>query len=380
MLRGRELSWACRLGVMTGVWMCSSVPPASACGGGGVASASGVVMGSQRIIMSVRAGGTTDMIAQVTVPQTTADYGVLIPVPSEPTLDKRPISSAELNALDNNTAPRIETSSETSSGTGCGCGSVTAGAPKGGVIVSDPVNIGPVVAVSLTGDNADAVGAWLQEHGFLLPSSDAETLARYVSAGSYFIAIRRSESAARGGPSSVGLHYTLQGDHRKLSLGFTKIGAPSILAFTLFIAAPQAIGPSAPFAAMTLNDLDAALLRSDDYKGSVQVAVSSHDSKAFVLEGTTSQSNVANYAPGIAQFMDDGAVITRATTVVGRAQLSDDVVFATPFSGNIPNRRQASLSPLQAHYASIGSLGILFVAHALRRHVRRRQVAPAHFP
>jgi hypothetical protein len=234
------------------------------------------------------------------------------------------------------------------------------------------VNIGPVVAVSLTGDNADAVGAWMTEHGFLLPSADAETLARYVSAGSYFIAVRRSESAASGGPTSVGIHYTLQGDHRKLSLGFTKIGAPPMLAFTLFIAAPQAIGPSAPFAAITLDDLDATLLRNSDYKGSVQVAVSSHDSKAFVLEGTTSKSDLPPTVSGITQFMDDGAVITRATTVMASSQLSDDVVFATPFKGNIPNRRMASLSPLRAHYASIGLLGISLAAHALRRRLRRR--------
>jgi Uncharacterized protein conserved in bacteria (DUF2330) len=366
-------NWACRLAVMSGVWMCSSVPAASACGGGGVASSSGVVMGSQRIIMSVRAGGTTDMIAQVTVPQTTADYGVLIPVPSEPTLDKRPVSSAELDALDRDTAPRIEIDSGSSSGSGCGClAAGSAGDTKGGVTVSDSVNIGPLVAVSLTGDNADAVGAWLTEHGFLLPSSDAETLARYVSAGSYFIAIRRSESAASGGPSSVGVHYTLQGDHRKLSLGFTKIGAPPVLAFTLFIAAPQAIGPSAPFAALTLNDLDASMLQSNAYKDTVRVAVGLRDAKAFVLEGTTLKSSVAQYAPSIAQFMDDGAVITRATTVVARSQLSDDVAFATPFSGNIPNHRSASLSALGARYASFGSLGIVLVAHALRRRVRRR--------
>jgi hypothetical protein len=335
-------------------------------------SSSGVVMGAQRVIMSVRAGGTTDMIVQVTVPWTTGDYGVLIPVPSEPTLDNQPVSSAELDALARATAPRIEIH-ESSSGMGCGCGEVTsAGAPRGGVFVSESVNIGPVVAVSLTGDNADAVRAWLTEHKFLLPSGDAETLTRYVSTGSYFIAIRRSETAATGGPTSVGIHYTLQGDHRKLSLGFTKIGAPTILGFTLFIAAPQATGPSAPFAALTLNDLDATRLRSDDYVGAVEAAVASRSSKAFVLEGTTLQSNVASYAPRIAQFMDDGAVITRATTVVGRAQLSDDVAFAAPFSGNIPNMRQVSLSPLRARYASLSALGILFVAHVLRRRGRRR--------
>src|SRR4051812_18915792 len=160
MRSGRQISWACGLGlaVMSSLWTCSSIPPASACGGGGITSASGVVMGSRRIIMSMRAGGTTDMIVQVTVPRTTADYGVLIPVPSEPTLDTQPVSSAEIDALARMTAPRIEIH-ESSSGGGCGCagGDDSAGAPRGGVLVNDPVNIGPVVAVSLTGDNADAV-------------------------------------------------------------------------------------------------------------------------------------------------------------------------------------------------------------------------------
>jgi hypothetical protein len=286
-------------------------------------------------------------------------------------LDTQPVSGAELDALAKATAPGIYI--HESSGIGCGCGDTgSAGASNRGVLVSDPVNIGPVAAVSLTGDNADAVRAWLTENKFLLPSGDAETLARYVSAGSYFIAIRRAESAATGGPSSVGIHYTLQGDHRKLSLGFTKIGAPQTLGFTVFIAAPQAMGPSAPFAAITLNDLNASQLQSSDYDGSVLAAVSSRGSKAFVLEGTTSKSNIANAAPGIAQFIDDGAVITRATTAVDRSQLSDDVVFATPFSGNIPSTRHVSLSPRRARYAGIGSLGFLFMAHALRRRTRQR--------
>ena len=337
-------------------------------------STSGDVMSSQRVIMSVRAGGTTDMIVQINVPQTTGDYGVLIPVPSEPTLDMQPVSSAEMNALDRITAPSIESSDDGSSGSGCGCFSATAaGAPsRSGVVTSDQVNIGPVVAVSLKSDDASTVSAWLTEHGFRLPNEDAETLASYVSAGSYFIAIRRSESAASGGPTSVGIHYTLQGAHRTLSLGFTKIGAGPTLAFTLFIAAKQAIGPSAPFAAITLDDLDASRLRSNDYKGAVQAAVSSRGSKAFVLEGTTPQYDIIGPAPSIAKFMDGGAVITRATTVIDRSQLADDVVFATPVSGTIPNGRQVSLSARQIRYASTGSLGILLALHALRRRGRRR--------
>ena len=67
--------------------------PALACGGGGVASKVGVTTNSQRIFMSVRAAGTTDIVAQITVPETTADYGVLIPVPDEPALDSKAVSA-----------------------------------------------------------------------------------------------------------------------------------------------------------------------------------------------------------------------------------------------------------------------------------------------
>ncbi|MET0593079.1 MAG: DUF2330 domain-containing protein [Polyangiaceae bacterium] len=359
---------------MGGVGLCSSIPSASACGGGGVASASGVVMGSQRIVMSVRANGTTDMVVQVTVPQTTADYGVLIPVPSEPTLDGRPVSSKELDSLDMNTVPYIDYPYDDSgSGIGCACaGGDAGGGGSRGVSVGSTVTIGPVVAVSLTGDNADAVSAWLTEHGFQLPSDDNETLASYVNAGNYFIAIRRSDSAARGGPTSVGVHYTLQGDHRKLSLGFTKIGAPRSLAFTVFVAAPQAVGPSAPFTAMTLNDLDSALLQKNDYTGAVGAAVAAHQSKAFVLESTTYRSSLFDVAPSLVEFMDPNSVITRATTVVDREHLSDDVLFATPFKEEIPRWRTVSIAPHRGRNASVGTLGVLLVAHALRRRSRRR--------
>jgi hypothetical protein len=333
-------------------------------------------MGSQRIVMSMRSNGTTDVIAQVNVPPTTDDYGVLIPVPSEPTLDSRPVSGFELNALDYNTAPHIDAPYPDSSGgmsCGCGGGDDSAEGSKGGIVVSDSVNIGPAVAVSLTGDNVDAVSAWLKDNGFLLPDSDSEILARYVSAGSYFIAIRRSEKAPPGGSSSIGIHYKLQGDHRKLSLGFAKLGAASSVAFTLFIAAPAATGPSAPFTALTLNDLDATRLKANDYKSAVETAVAAHDSKAFVLESAVARDDVVRFAPSISLYMDDNTIVTRATTVIARENLSDDAIFTTPFADPIPNSRQASLPFFRTRNASIGSFGILLVAHILRRRGRRRR-------
>jgi hypothetical protein len=68
--------------------------------------------------------------------------------------------------------------------------------------------------------------------------------------------------------------------------------------------------------------------------------------------------------------MDADAIITRATTLVQREQLNDDVVFATPFKGNVPSRRTVSLDAARVRYAGMGSLGLLVMAGALRRRSR----------
>ena len=333
---------------------------------------------AQRIFMSVRDSGTTDIVAQITVPETTADYGVLIPVPDEPTLDSEPVSAADMNLLDVLTAPVITSEAHDSGGSGCGCigtGATAGGDDDGtkrGVTVSSEETIGPVVAVSLTGESGDAVRAWLVDNGFSLPQTDAPTLDRYVGAGKYFIAIRRSDQALDGGPTSIGIHYSLTGDHRMLSLGFTRIGAAATLAITLYLAAPQTVGPSEPFKALTLSDLDATTLRRSDYPRAVQSAVAARASKAFVLESATPRSNIASSIPSLARLIDPNATLTRATTVVAREQINDDVVFATPFTGAVPSQRQVSLSLAApgVRYAGMGSLGLLLLAGALRRRSR----------
>jgi hypothetical protein len=347
---------------------------AGACGGGALVSERGVVVNAQRVILSTRSSGTTDIVAQIGVPSTTADYGVLIPVPSEPTLDAEPVSALELAALDDATAPQIqrEDASE-SSAPGCGCGAAGADSSKGGaapmrgVTASPPMQIGPVEAVSLKGESADAISAWLAENGFALPSEHEATLASYVGAGNYFIAIRRSETAASGAPSSIGIHYTLAGDHRKLSLAFARIGAANKVAFTVFVANQQATGPSAPFAALTLDSLDATLLRTGDYQGAVEAAVQSRGSKAFVLEGVAPRELISDQAPSIAKLVDAGAVVTRATTVVAREALTEDAIFASPVQGSVPTSRWASRNVFKSNYANLTPFGVLLLMGLRRR-------------
>jgi hypothetical protein len=363
------MSTARGLGIAVGLAIVLGFRSAQACGGGGVASRSGVVMNAQRIFMSTRAAGTTDMIVQIAVPATTADYAVLIPVPSEPTLDSQAVSSDDLDALDELTAPRILTDSSDDDDSGCGCGAVgAAGEPKGGVTASAPVQIGPVTAVSITGEDVSAVSDWLIENGFALSTDDTPTLTEYVGAGKYFIAIRRSNAAATGEPSSVGIHYSLVGHHRQLSLAFTRIGAAPRVAFTVFLVADRTMGPSAPFAALTLDDLDASLLRQGSYASAVGAAVASQASRAFVLESSTAASSLVSQVPGLAPFVDSGAIVTRATTVIERAALDRDALFMTPFAGALPRHRFAVLQLEDVRYASGGLLGLLL----LRRRHRRR--------
>ena len=294
--------------------------PAAACGGGGVTTTSvdtsGVVANSQLIFMSVHAA-TTDVIVQIGVPATTADYGVLIPVPAEPTLDANPVGGSDLLTLDNATAPTIRRTDvqfdEGGGSSGCGClgaGSANdfAGAPppasSSSVAVSAPVNIGPVQAVVLTAANADAVDTWLTDNGFVISDANRPTLEAYAGPGNYFIAIRRSDTATTGAPSSIGIHYTLAGDHRKLSLGFARLGAAPNVAFTLFLATTEAVAPSPPFATLSLYDLDATRLRNGDYAGAVQAAVTDHASQAFVLEAAINKGKLPHQHLGVYHRVD----------------------------------------------------------------------------
>ena len=91
--------------------------------------------------------------------------------------------------------------------------------------VSEPVAIGPVTAVTLTADTGDAVNAWLADNGFVIPAADQALVADYAGPGRYFIAIRRSDTAATQVPSSVGVHFTLAGDQRALPMRFARLGA-----------------------------------------------------------------------------------------------------------------------------------------------------------
>jgi hypothetical protein len=355
---------------------------ARACGGGVVTTTEAGTVGAdaQRILISVR-GEITDVITQIGVPRTTADYGVLIPVPGEPTLDTTPVASADIDKLFARTAPRIvvRASDGGDDGIGCaiGCGS---GATKGGIgdplpggaQVSEPVTIGPVTAVTLTADTGDAVNAWLGESGFALSAEGQALVAAYAGAGRYFIAIRRSTTAATGAPTSVGVHFTLAGDQRGLPLRFARLGAGVSVGFTVLVAADAVVAPSPPFAALTLTDLDPAQLRGSGYAGALAVALADHGHHAFVIEGTWTSATLMNDSngwPSLRPFIAAGQAVTRLSTLVPAAALDTDVVFDQPFTGPVPEQVivQRTAPREQQPRLALGAVLLALAAVASRR-------------
>lgn len=318
------------------------VRAARACGGGLVnVAAAAVSADRQRIFLSVHAA-TTDVISEVSVPATTSDYAVLLPVVGMPTLDPQPVPSTELDALDQNTVPRVYLS-QTDGDAGCACARAD-NASKGAIArdmeVSPPIQIGPVTAAVLTAETGDGVAGWLANSGFSLPPGGAALIDAYAGAGRSFIALRRADSAAPGGPTSVGVHFTLPGDARALPLRFARLGASPQVSFTVFVAAPTPVAPALPFAALTLNDLDAAALRAGGYGTTLAAAVRAHGDQAFVIENVLMSSALAaGVFPNVAKLIDPAASLTRLSTSMAGTALTTDVAFTEPFTGEAPATR-----------------------------------------
>lgn len=311
-----------------------------------------VSVGGQRVFLSVRADKTTDIVVQLDV-SGTARYGALLPLPSEPTLDTEPVSSRELDAVDELTRVTFSSFEEDSSGESSGCGSSLDGygAPNGGVDSSVTVQsfatIGPVQAIVLKADSGAALAGWLDENGFVVGAGDQAILDQYVGGSRHFIAFKRADDQAPSGHDSLGVHFTLKGDERGYPLRMAKIGAASELAITVFVAAPLGVAPGSPFQALTLGDLgpvdgyDEASIATS-YGEAIRAAVKKAGSKAFIVENVASDAAAIDAArsPRLRSLVDSGSMITRLTTILDRETLDSDVAFTAPAPADVIDEKE----------------------------------------
>jgi len=364
--------------------LCAAPRAARACGGGVVTTPAGTATlgaDAQRILISVH-DGKTDVITQIAVPSTSADYGVLIPVPSQPTVDATPVMSAELDVLFSATTPQIFARASGDDGGGCGCpvaagdkGNAGGGAPiDGGVQVSAPVAIGPVTAVTLTADTGAAINGWLADNGFAIPAADQSLINAYAAPGRYFIAIRRNDTAATGQATSVGVHFTLAGDERSLPLRFARLGAAQTVGFTVLVVSDEPSGATAPFTTLMLSELDAAVVKSSGYAAAMSAAIAREGNHAFVVEGTFSetefqQSRITSLRP----FIPPGSVLTRLSTRVPAEALDTDVVFGLLLHGPVPRLIYVMRRGDAPERSPGAAFGVALLAVATIAHRRRQR-------
>jgi hypothetical protein len=198
----------------------------------------------------------------------------------------------------------------------------------------------------------------------------------YTGAGRTFIAIRRAPGAPAG---AVGVHFTLPGDQRVLPLRFARLGAGPRVLVTAFVAAREIAGPALPFAALTLFDLPAGLLREKRYADAVFEAVAAHQSRAFVAEGSgqTVDLLITNHAigPRLAALTRSKQFLSRLTTVVAADQLTTDVELSLPLPGPTERLRYVDAGDRRGP-GGLSALAAVAVGFRLRRR-HRKNVRPS---
>lgn len=329
----RLSSLALPLALVVPVASLTWAPRADACVSGIVSAESLVTTDSQLAFISVHEN-TSDIAVLLTVPAAGEDFGALIPLPSpsEPVIDENAVDAAAFAGLDVATRPIFEDFSGDGGGEGglfsCGgralAGDALKANDRGGVIAGEAINVGPVTAQWLVADDATALATYLTDNGFALPEGGQAVVDTYIGEGNGFLAFKRNDAAITTEATAIGVHFSLPGDLRTLPLRIAKLGAPSILPVTVFVAAPTAVGTQAPWSSVHVEDLDdkAAL---DDYAALVDERTAEAGGKLWIFEGSLSKDLLE--ASQLTAFIDDGATISRLSARIPSDQLDDDAAF-----------------------------------------------------
>ncbi len=304
---------------------------ARACGGL-LQPEAGTVAQAGQVALLVVDRGKTGVVLTLDVPDAGNAFGVLVPVPGEPDIDPQPVSDEALTALEARTRPVVGVRDDGGGDPGFGCGLPLSGsrdfaAEDTGVLVGDRVAVGPVSAQWVSGETGAAVSDWLAQEGFVLPAGGQAIVDGYVNGGLSFLAFTRNDTAS--GAARVGVHFTLDGDHRAYALQMSTLGAADAMAFTIFVATddPDGTAPDSPYAALTVAQLDAGLLHSD-YAAAVKKGVAAVGGKAFVVETKAKAGDL--FGDGVlAGLVPDGHTITRMSSVAAPADLDADVTFTS---------------------------------------------------
>lgn len=174
-------------GITAFLLVIASAATAIACGIYIPREGDGVIAQERALIRHVDGVETIVLELAVTGEASSAVWILPVPNPAKVELGDAAIF-AELETI---TAPRIETRYTNPDFDGA----AGAAPPRGGVTVFERQTLGPFDVTSLTGDDAEAVAAWLEENGYDFPEGTAAVIAPYIEEGWAFAAIKLTPEA-----------------------------------------------------------------------------------------------------------------------------------------------------------------------------------------
>lgn len=162
--------------------------PAAACACGGAAPPDGAEVRVDHEVAIVRWDGTREeIVMRLAMTGDTGDTGLVVPTPAPATVELG--DAAVFEALQRELEPVVITEWDWWGGFGAGEGSA-GGAPGGGVVVLDQVQLGPVQATTLASDDLTGLTDWLDTNGYVLPEAVSAQLGPYIEDGWSFVALK----------------------------------------------------------------------------------------------------------------------------------------------------------------------------------------------
>ena len=325
---------------------------------------------------------TVDVHLQLVASTDGGEFAWVVPVPVQPELSLG--DAAVFEALDTLATPSIEIVRDAGGGGGF-CGSADKaggglGPDQNGVQHFGGGVLGDYQWDLIAGDSATAVGAWLGEHGYVLPEAFADAAQPYLDGGMRFLAVRLTPVAQDSALDLQPLVVTMPrpGDSRLVfPLGFSRVSAIDVTPVVLYVLADKRYRV-ANAASVELSTVAAELGRRFDEGGSVAYE--------DVIDGLTDAAGgrfvVTEFAgdladqPGLsgeltALFDADAHYLTRLYARVPRARLEDLVVTFANEAGDVSNHAVADAGgPGKAT-----SLAFAFVALLVGVGVVRRRAA-----
>ncbi|HEX7878912.1 MAG TPA: DUF2330 domain-containing protein [Candidatus Eisenbacteria bacterium] len=145
--------------------------------------------GQATFIMFDREGGTVRLIPNILITGPAASFALIVPTPTVPEL--APVDKALWSQLSTLTQPPVTSFGGSSGGPGCSqVDESPSPADNSGTEIIATRSIGSFIATTIHSSDPRSLVSWLFSNGFEVTEAEAQALARYVSIGWYFTAMK----------------------------------------------------------------------------------------------------------------------------------------------------------------------------------------------